>query len=871
MELRPYQKEAVQAVFNEWEQGRGKTLLILVTGGGKTICFADIANTYVQKGKRVLILAHRDELLQQAADKLKKSTGLIAEYEKAQLSAVDSDARVIVGSVQTLASDKRLNAYPVNAFDLIIIDEAHHCLSPSYQKVLGYFNSARILGVTATPDRADKKSLLSYFESVAYDYPMIRAVKEGYLSPIKALMIPLNIDISSVKISCGDYVPSELGHAVEPYLEQIAEEMTKYCMNRKTVVFLPLVAISQQFCELLKTKGFKAVEVNGQSEDRKQILEDFERGKYNVITNACLLTEGWDCPSVDCIVNLRPTKSRALYCLDENTEILTNHGWVKDAKIGDMVAAYDKNTGEIVYTPVIEKVRRPLEKDEYFCSIKSPTLDIRVTNKHRMLYDNKNRLGWKFTTAEQLASLKSGAYIPVSGNIKTKGIPLTDDEIKFLTWFMTDGTLNKANGVIEISQGEHQPWLEDIASCISACNMKYGRRSSWRETSFNQTSKNVIFYISYGQPRGTDKDKRGWAYLEKYVDKDIPDSFFEMNDHQFDIMLKIAHLADGAKNIYSVVEGNSYHISKGNKRFIERLQVLAITHEYKANIAVSYQNKSPLYTLHVKKKTYAVCGSTHDNRPTWIKEPHTQENCWCVQNVYGTLITRRNGKVSIVGNCQIVGRGTRLSPETGKKELLLLDFLWMTQKLSLCRPSCIVAKDEAHAKKIDEMVENAALLDDESVDILDAEEQAEKDIIQERKEALAKELQAQRRKKAKLVDPLQFVFSINENLDDYEPEAKWEFEKPSPKQLALLEKFNINPDDIDTRGKATRLIDVLMRRANEGLSTAKQIRLLERYGFNEVGTWTKQEAGDMITRISENRWMVPFEIVPSQYYPDRQR
>ena len=218
---------------------------------------------------------------------------------------------------------------------------------------------------------------------------------------------------------------------------------------------------------------------------------------------------------------------------------------------------------------------------------------------------------------------------------------------------------------------------------------------------------------------------------------------------------------------------------------------------------------------------------------------------------------------------QIVGRGMRLYP--GKKELLLLDFLWMTQKLSLCRPSCIVAKDEAHAKKIDEMVENAALLDDESVDILDAEEQAEKDIIQERKEALAKELQAQRRKKAKLVDPLQFVFSINENLDDYEPEAKWEFEKPSPKQLALLEKFNINPDDIDTRGKATRLIDVLMRRANEGLSTAKQIRLLERYGFNEVGTWTKQEAGDMITRISENRWMVPFEIVPSQYYPDRQR
>lgn len=530
MELRPYQKKAVQAVFDEWSQGRAKTLLIQATGTGKTVCFSAVAQKCAAKGERALIIAHRDELLQQASDKLQAVTGLIPEFEKAQFSAADSDAQIVIGSVQTLTNDRRLNAYPHNAFDLIIVDEAHHCLSSSYQKVLEYFNNARVLGVTATPDRSDKKDLSTFFDSIAFEYPIAQAVKDGYLSPIRAKMIPLNIDLQNVRTSCGDYIPSDLGNALEPYLEQIANEMTKLCFNRKTIVFLPLVAISQQFCELLNSKGFRAIEVNGESADRKEILSDFESGRYNVICNSMLLTEGWDCPAVDCIVNLRPTKSRSLYT-------------------------------------------------------------------------------------------------------------------------------------------------------------------------------------------------------------------------------------------------------------------------------------------------------------------------------------------------QIVGRGMRLYP--GKKELLLLDFLWMTAKLSLCRPSCIIAKDAEHAQNIDLKVERAALIDDsdDGIDILEAEEQAETDIVQQRKEALAKELEAQRCKKAKFVDPLQFIFSIEENLDDYEPTFKWELEPPTPKQIELIEKFNISADGIDSRGKATKLIDVLMRRANEHLTTAKQIRLLERYGFKSVGTWSMKDATSLIDRIAANHWIVPNEIVPSQYTP----
>ena len=209
---------------------------------------------------------------------------------------------------------KRLDQFPEEFFDTIIIDEAHHCISDSYQKVLQHFPDAQILGVTATPDRGDMQNLGKFFESLAYEYTLPKAIKEGYLTPIKALTIPLKIDMSSVSVQAGDFKVGDIGTALDPYLEGIAEEMKKYCSDKKTVVFLPLVKTSQKFRDLLNEHGFQAAEVNGNSQDRAGILADFEEGKYNVLCNSMLLTEGWDCPSVDCIVVLRPTKVRSLYC-----------------------------------------------------------------------------------------------------------------------------------------------------------------------------------------------------------------------------------------------------------------------------------------------------------------------------------------------------------------------------------------------------------------------------------------------------------------------------------------------------------------------------------------------------------------------------
>lgn len=313
MDLRPYQQEAKTAIFHEWEQ-YDKTLLVLPTGTGKTVVFASVAEDCVKSGSRVLILAHRGELLDQAADKIKKVTGLCCATEKAEQSCKGSWYRITVGSVQTLMREKRLSTFSPDYFSHIIIDEAHHALSDSYQRILDYFNSAKVLGVTATPDRGDKRNLGQIFESLAYEYTLPRAIKDGYLSPIQAMTIPLKLDLTGVGIQSGDYKAADIDTALDPYLYQIADEMLKYCKDRKTVVFLPLIKTSQKFRDILNEKGFNAAEVNGNSADRAEILADFDNGKYNVLCNSMLLTEGWDCPSVDCLIVLRPTKIRSLYC-----------------------------------------------------------------------------------------------------------------------------------------------------------------------------------------------------------------------------------------------------------------------------------------------------------------------------------------------------------------------------------------------------------------------------------------------------------------------------------------------------------------------------------------------------------------------------
>lgn len=525
--LRPYQQAARDAVHAAWEDGQQHTLLVLPTGTGKTIVFSAIAEDQVRKGHRVLILAHRGELLDQAAEKLRRATGLGCAVEKAEQSCIGSFFPITVGSVQSLQRPNRLEQFSPDHFGTIVIDEAHHAVSDGYRRILDHFAEACVLGVTATPDRGDMKNLGAVFDGLAYEYSLRQAVHDGYLCPITAQTIPLTLDMGSVSVRAGDFAAEDIDTALDPYLDQIAAEMARVCKERRTVVFLPLIKTAQKFRDILTAHGLRAAEVNGQSADRAEILADFAAGRYDVLCNAMLLTEGWDCPAVDCIAVLRPTKSRALYS-------------------------------------------------------------------------------------------------------------------------------------------------------------------------------------------------------------------------------------------------------------------------------------------------------------------------------------------------QMVGRGTRLSPETGKRDLLLLDFLWLTERHALCRPADLVCESREVAEKMTERLANGC-----PEDLEEAERQASADVVAQREAALAKQLAEMRQRKKKLVDPLQYEMSIGaEDLSGYEPAFAHEMAPPSQKQLDALERMGILPDAVECAGKASLLLDRLRARTAAGLTTPKQIRYLENRGFLHVGEWPFDAARKMIDRIAANGWRIPAGVQPETFRPE---
>ena len=212
----------------------------------------------------------------------------------------------------------------------------------------------------------------------------------------------------------------------------------------------------------------------------------------------------------------------------------------------------------------------------------------------------------------------------------------------------------------------------------------------------------------------------------------------------------------------------------------------------------------------------------------------------------------------------MVGRGTRLCD--GKDHLLLLDFLWHTERHELCRPAHLICDNAEVAQKMTENMSEAAGCE---MDIEEAAAQASDDVVAQREEALAKTLESMKKRKRALVDPLQYEMSIQaEDLASYVPAFGWECAPPTDKQKQVLERLGIFPDEIETAGKAKVILDRLDKRRQEGLTTPKQIRFLEGRGFQHVGTWQFDQASSMISRIQAAGWRVPNGINPKEYTPE---
>lgn len=290
-----------------------RQLGIMGTGGGKTICAAAQIAWAGSRGRRSLFLAHTDELVAQAQDKIHQTTGEYPALEKAEERA-PLDAPVVVGSYQSFASGDRMKRYPNDHFGLVVADEAHLSLAVTFQSTLDYFDSggAWTLGITATPERSDRQALMSWYENVAFEIPMLELIEAGHLCPITVQTVPITIDATQVTKFTGDEL-EELEAAVTPYYTAILDAWEEFAADRSTLVFHPTRRSSRQFTQMAHCRRLKACHIEGESKDRKEILKHFHQGRIQMLNCAQLLVAGYDEPRISCIINLRPDRHRTPY------------------------------------------------------------------------------------------------------------------------------------------------------------------------------------------------------------------------------------------------------------------------------------------------------------------------------------------------------------------------------------------------------------------------------------------------------------------------------------------------------------------------------------------------------------------------------
>ena len=417
MKLRDYQETAIQKILESWQKFRS-CLIVLPTGCGKTVVFGELIHRLLtnkvkvegeqwigQDSVRAMVLAHREELISQAADKVGRISGADVQVEMGEMKVSPMFGQmphVVVSTVQTQTAplggkvkvegegEQRMSKFCPDDFGVLVIDEAHHATAKTYRSCIEHYLSnpkCRLLGVTATPDRADESALGSVFDTVAFEYTVTEAIHDGWLVPVKQRLVKVgSLDFSKVSSCAGDFNQGELAQVLEEEqnLHAIAAPTMEICGNRRAIIFAASVKQAERLAEILnrgKRDSGLGIGDSGSTQDRaawvcgmtpkderRTILEDFKAGRVQYLVNVGVLTEGYDDAGVEVVVMARPTKSRALYAQ------MAGRATRPSAKIADLLGTVGdqvKVEGEGEQRMDASSLRRKLiaESDKPECTI----------------------------------------------------------------------------------------------------------------------------------------------------------------------------------------------------------------------------------------------------------------------------------------------------------------------------------------------------------------------------------------------------------------------------------------------------------------------------------------------------------------------
>ena len=699
MQLRDYQTDAINQTLAAWRD-HTDVLGVAATGAGKTVIFISLLTSLLQSGQRGVILAHREELIHQPIERLRAvaSDWLMAgTLDRPRVGLLlgdckDYDRQLTVATVQTLGRKTHLDRLLAHGpIDYLVTDEAHHAISPTYLRVRGGLKAAnpdlRHLGVTATPQRGDGLALANGFTATAFTVTIADLVRERYLVPPRWYAISTQINLDGVKSSGGDFVTAQLAGRfdTDACRKVVVAAHKEYASDRPTIAFTVSVAGAYALAEAFREAGFTAAAADGTTDKqiRRQLLADFRAGKFQILVN----------------------------CLDEATEILTRRGWVDMNTIreDDITAVVDPQTSKVRWEPIERIVRRPRSPGERMVRIKNQTLDIRVTEGHRMMMRSAGARDWKIVEAAELPG-KVGSYeLPLAGDGRFPGVLLTDAELEFLGLFATDGTFNQERASIEIIQAAKSPMCPEIERVLNECGF------DWRMSeTYQETNKGKYLKRRYRIPKGTiggQLKRSGWGRLESWIDKSLSPKLADCTRAQFERLIYGLWMGDGDKNYKSQRTNISPAITGQDWTMFDRLQAWAAVRGFASKLTIRPNGiglDGKIFTigkLRIRDRMWVQTNnhtvSTSGGNPAQFETGWADEDVWCVTNETGTIITRRNGHVVVMGQCglwtegldvpeiacihlarptrsdglyiQMVGRGLR--PVPGKADCLILDYL----------------------------------------------------------------------------------------------------------------------------------------------------------------------------------------------------